>query len=132
MRKAILRTKPDTVLEVGCGSGRIYERLIHDGMTARYTGVEMADSVPCGEIAMCSRVGRWGRLSDDGPRQHNSNQSEDPWAEDDPTSTTVRDRSACAQGGIRYPKATFASSSSRSFNTSRGRARTVPSVEIRN
>jgi hypothetical protein len=37
----------------------------------------------CGEIAMYSRVGRMGsikcRLSDDGPRQHNSDQSEDPW-----------------------------------------------------
>src|SRR5262245_20616350 len=45
LRKAILRTKPETVLEVGCGSGRIYERLLADGMTARYTGVEIADSV---------------------------------------------------------------------------------------
>jgi hypothetical protein len=26
----------------------------------------------------CERDG-WGRLSDDGPRQHNSNPSEDPW-----------------------------------------------------
>jgi SAM-dependent methyltransferase len=45
LRKAILRTKPDTVLEVRCGSGRIYERLIQEGMTARYTGVEIADGV---------------------------------------------------------------------------------------
>src|SRR5262249_55342833 len=29
----------------------------------------------------CERDG-WGRLSDDGPRQHNSNPSEDPWGED--------------------------------------------------
>ena len=36
-------------------------------------------SQPCGEIVMCSRVGRMGRLSDDGSRQHNSDRSEDPW-----------------------------------------------------
>jgi hypothetical protein len=41
----------------------------------------------------CARGwGGWGRLSEDGSRQHNSSQSGDPWAEDDPTSTTVRDR----------------------------------------
>ena len=45
LRKAILRTKPETVLEVGCGSGRIYERLVQEGMGSRYTGVEIADSV---------------------------------------------------------------------------------------
>ena len=45
LRKTILRTKPETVLEVGCGSGRIYERLVQDGMGARYTGVEIANSV---------------------------------------------------------------------------------------
>jgi ubiquinone/menaquinone biosynthesis C-methylase UbiE len=45
LRKAILRTKPDAVLEVGCGSGRIYERLFQEGMTAHYTGVEVAESV---------------------------------------------------------------------------------------
>jgi 2-polyprenyl-3-methyl-5-hydroxy-6-metoxy-1,4-benzoquinol methylase len=39
------RTKPDAVLEVGCGSGRIYERLFQEGMTAHYTGVEVAESV---------------------------------------------------------------------------------------
>jgi glycosyltransferase involved in cell wall biosynthesis len=45
LRKAILRTNPDTVLEVGCGSGRIYERLFQEGMTARYIGLEIADTV---------------------------------------------------------------------------------------
>src|SRR5437016_14323586 len=34
---------------------------------------------PCGEIAMCSRMGRMGRLSDHSSRQHNSDRSEDPW-----------------------------------------------------
>ena len=34
---------------------------------------------PCGEIAMCLRVGRMGRLSDDGPGQNNSDPSEGPW-----------------------------------------------------
>jgi hypothetical protein len=33
----------------------------------------------CSEIAMCSRVGRMGSISDDGSRQHNSDKSEDPW-----------------------------------------------------
>jgi SAM-dependent methyltransferase len=45
LRKAILRTKPETVLEVGCGSGRIFERLVSEGMTARYTGVEISGDV---------------------------------------------------------------------------------------
>jgi hypothetical protein len=31
----------------------------------------------------------WGRLSDDGPRQNNSDPSEDPWVEDYPTSMAV-------------------------------------------
>jgi SAM-dependent methyltransferase/glycosyltransferase involved in cell wall biosynthesis len=43
--KAILRTNPGSVLEVGCGSGRIYERLLQSGMTSRYTGVEIAETV---------------------------------------------------------------------------------------
>ena len=30
--------------------------------------------------------GGWGRLSDDGSRQHNSGKSEDPWGSGDPTS----------------------------------------------
>jgi hypothetical protein len=30
--------------------------------------------------------GAWGRLSDDGARQHNSGKSEDPWGSGDPTS----------------------------------------------
>ena len=34
----------------------------------------------------CARGwGGWGRLSDDGPRQHNSGQSEDPWGGGRPT-----------------------------------------------
>src|SRR5215813_12269686 len=36
----------------------------------------IAYNPPCGEIAMCLRVGRMG--SDDGSRQHNSSKSEDP------------------------------------------------------
>ena len=34
---------------------------------------------PCGEIAVCLRVGRMGRLSDDGPGHYNPVPSEDPW-----------------------------------------------------
>jgi SAM-dependent methyltransferase len=45
LRKAILRTRPETVLEFGCGSGRFFERLVQEGMRARYTGVEVAESV---------------------------------------------------------------------------------------
>ena len=33
------------VLEVGCGSGRIYNHLVKDGFTGSYTGVEMAEYV---------------------------------------------------------------------------------------
>jgi SAM-dependent methyltransferase len=45
LRRAVLRDACETVLEVGCGSGRIYERLRCEGLRARYTGVEMADHV---------------------------------------------------------------------------------------
>ena len=33
----------------------------------------------CGEVAARRRVGRMGRLSDDGPGQHNPDRSEGPW-----------------------------------------------------
>jgi SAM-dependent methyltransferase len=45
LRKAVLAAKPSTVLEVGCGSGRIYARLQEEGLNARYTGVEMSPEV---------------------------------------------------------------------------------------
>lgn len=45
LRRAVLRDPCETVLEVGCGSGRIYERLRCEGLRARYTGIEMADDV---------------------------------------------------------------------------------------
>jgi SAM-dependent methyltransferase len=45
LRGAILREACDNVLEVGCGSGRIYRRLRCEGLRARYTGIEMADHV---------------------------------------------------------------------------------------
>ena len=38
IEESYLRTKPETVLEVGCGSGRIYERLVQDGMGAALYG----------------------------------------------------------------------------------------------
>ena len=47
---------------------------------------DIAYKPPCGEIAMCPRVGGWGRLSDDGSRQHNSGKSEDPRGSGDSTS----------------------------------------------
>jgi SAM-dependent methyltransferase len=43
--RATLQGDPKNVLELGCGSGRLYARLRAQGMTARYTGVEMATEV---------------------------------------------------------------------------------------
>jgi glycosyltransferase involved in cell wall biosynthesis len=45
MRKAILAAQGKSVMEVGCGSGRIYERLRSSGLTAAYTGLEMSPKV---------------------------------------------------------------------------------------
>lgn len=45
LRNAVLNGNPKFVLEVGCGSGRIYSRLVNDGFTGVYTGVEMAVDV---------------------------------------------------------------------------------------
>ena len=38
----------------------------------------IAYNPPCGEIAMCPRVGRMGPISDDGPGQNNPDPSEGP------------------------------------------------------
>src|SRR5262249_26919422 len=48
--KAVLAGKPETVLEVGCGSGRIYQHLRQQGLKACYTGVELAP-----EVIECNR-----------------------------------------------------------------------------
>jgi SAM-dependent methyltransferase len=45
LRKAVLAAKPSTVLEVGCGSGRIYERLRDEGLNAKYIGVELSPAI---------------------------------------------------------------------------------------
>jgi hypothetical protein len=43
----------------------------------------------------CARGwGGWGRLSDDGSRQHNSGKSEDPWGGGYPTSMAAHDRAS--------------------------------------
>jgi SAM-dependent methyltransferase len=42
---AVMAGKPSTVLEIGCGSGRIYARLCSGGFAARYTGLEMSAEV---------------------------------------------------------------------------------------
>ena len=42
MRTAILARQPATVLEVGCGSARIYQRLRAEGLQGAYTGLEMS------------------------------------------------------------------------------------------
>jgi len=38
------------------------------------------------KLRCACRWGGWGRLSDDGSRQHNSGKSEDPWGSGNPTS----------------------------------------------
>jgi SAM-dependent methyltransferase len=43
--EAVLFAKPSSVLEVGCGSGRIYTRLKELGLNGRYTGVEMSAEI---------------------------------------------------------------------------------------
>jgi 2-polyprenyl-3-methyl-5-hydroxy-6-metoxy-1,4-benzoquinol methylase/glycosyltransferase involved in cell wall biosynthesis len=45
LRKALLASKPEMVLEVGCGSGRIYQSLRQQGLKAQYTGVEVSPEV---------------------------------------------------------------------------------------
>lgn len=43
--RAILADSPKTVAEIGCGSGRIYERLRSRGFSGRFIGFEMAPEV---------------------------------------------------------------------------------------
>jgi SAM-dependent methyltransferase len=45
MRRAILARKPGSVLEVGCGSARTYQRLRAEGLTGAYTGLELSPEV---------------------------------------------------------------------------------------
>jgi SAM-dependent methyltransferase len=45
MRRVILARKPASVLEVGCGSARIYQRLRSEGLAGTYTGLEMSPEV---------------------------------------------------------------------------------------
>jgi len=45
LREWVIATSSGHVLEVGCGSGRIYKRLRGDGFRGYYTGVEMAPHV---------------------------------------------------------------------------------------
>jgi SAM-dependent methyltransferase len=42
MRRAVLARNPFSILEVGCGSGRIYKRLRLEGFQGTYTGLEMS------------------------------------------------------------------------------------------
>jgi SAM-dependent methyltransferase len=42
MRRAILARTPASVLKVGCGSARIYQRLRNEGLAGTYTGLEMS------------------------------------------------------------------------------------------
>ena len=42
MRTAILARKATSILEVGCGSGRIYRRLRSEGFRGSYTGLEVS------------------------------------------------------------------------------------------
>ena len=72
LRKAILRTKPETVLEIGCGSGRIYERLVSGGMTASYTGVEISEAVIAGNRKRFPTAAWHAGTSDSIPVESNS------------------------------------------------------------
>jgi ubiquinone/menaquinone biosynthesis C-methylase UbiE len=45
LRDAILSRKPQSILEVGCGSGRFYRSLRAAGYTGHYTGLEMSAEV---------------------------------------------------------------------------------------
>jgi ubiquinone/menaquinone biosynthesis C-methylase UbiE len=43
--QSIINLQPRHVLEIGCGSGRLYQRLIDADYTGKYTGVEMSVEV---------------------------------------------------------------------------------------
>lgn len=43
--QAMLATHPQRILEIGCGSGRLYDRLTEAGYEGQYTGVEMSSEV---------------------------------------------------------------------------------------
>jgi glycosyltransferase involved in cell wall biosynthesis len=45
LRMRVIGSGATDILEVGCGSGRIYQALRCDGFTGRYTGIEMAEHV---------------------------------------------------------------------------------------
>ena len=72
----------------------------------------------CAVKSRCAhKWGGWGRLSDDGSRQHNSGKSEDPWGSGNPTyggarssqrPDTVRDNcwtTTCTKGGCKLANA---------------------------
>jgi 2-polyprenyl-3-methyl-5-hydroxy-6-metoxy-1,4-benzoquinol methylase len=45
LTQAVLAVQGQTVLELGCGNGRLYRQLIDAGMVAAYTGVEVSEDV---------------------------------------------------------------------------------------
>ena len=45
LARAVLNLCPSSVLEVGCGSGRIYQKLREHGCQSAYTGVDLATEV---------------------------------------------------------------------------------------
>jgi SAM-dependent methyltransferase len=45
LRAAVLGAQPESVLEIGCGSGRIYQGLKAEGWPGSYTGLEMSAEV---------------------------------------------------------------------------------------
>jgi len=45
LMRAVVDLRPSSVLEVGCGSGRIYQRLRAQGCRSSYTGVELSAEV---------------------------------------------------------------------------------------
>jgi len=57
-REVILRRNPQSILEVGCGSGRIYEGLRHDGFGGAYCGLEMSADVVANN-RVTHKDGKW-------------------------------------------------------------------------
>jgi len=45
LRSAIVARRPASVLEFGCGSGRVYKGLLAEGFDGKYVGVEMSEDV---------------------------------------------------------------------------------------
>ena len=69
-----------------CQDGMVVKARNHSRVASALPHSEgIAYKPPCGEVAMCPRVGRMGPVSEDGPGQHNPDPSEGPWGGGRPT-----------------------------------------------